>query len=58
VSGKVSVYTYDTGNRLTKATNAAYAYAGPDQVEMVKAGNATLVYGLGDQNGQPWIQSY
>jgi RHS repeat-associated protein len=136
VSGKVSVYTYDGGNRLTKATNAAghtydygydadgnrtsvktdgtqtqnlsfnsanqisnsgetydgagnqtattsnggwsmtynaagqmtqatkgsvtstYTYAGPDQVEMVKAGNATLVYGLADQNNQPWIQSY
>jgi RHS repeat-associated protein len=35
-----------------------YTYAGPDQVEMVKAGNATLVYGLADQNNQPWIQSY
>jgi YD repeat-containing protein len=23
VTGKVSVYTYDTGNRLTQATNAA-----------------------------------
>lgn len=54
--------TYNAAGQMTQAkkgsTTAAYTYAGPDQVEMVKAGNATLVYGLGDQNGQPWIQSY
>jgi RHS repeat-associated protein len=54
--------TYNAAGQMTQATKGSttstYTYAGPDQVEMVKAGNATLVYGLADQNNQPWIQSY
>jgi RHS repeat-associated protein len=54
--------TYNAAGQMTQATKGSttstYTYAGPGQVEMVKAGNATLVYGLPDQNGQPWIQSY
>jgi hypothetical protein len=54
--------TYNAAGQMTQAskgsTTSTYTYAGPDQVEMVKAGNATLVYGLADQNNQPWIQSY
>ena len=54
--------TYNAAGQMTQATEGSttstYTYAGPDEVEMVKAGNATLVYGLADQNNQPWIQSY
>ncbi|MEV5706803.1 RHS repeat-associated core domain-containing protein [Actinoallomurus sp. NPDC052274] len=55
--------TYNAAGQMTSAVNSAktvpYKYAGPDQVEMVRAGySTTLVYGLADQNGQPWIQSY
>jgi hypothetical protein len=44
--------TYNAAGQMTQATQGSttstYTYAGSDQVDMVEAGNATLVYGLAD----------
>ncbi|TDD82759.1 RHS repeat-associated core domain-containing protein [Actinomadura rubrisoli] len=45
--------------QFTKGTTAIpYAYAGPDQTEMVSAKGTTVVYGRPDQSGSAGIDSY
>jgi RHS repeat-associated protein len=54
--------TYNAAGQMTTATKNGtttnYTYAGPDQIELVRAGTNSYVYGLNNQVGQSWIQSF
>jgi RHS repeat-associated protein len=57
--------TYNDAEQFVGASNAgsngpeSLTYAGAGQNEVLSDGSATgMTYGLADQNGQPWIQSY
>ncbi|MGW0215055.1 RHS repeat-associated core domain-containing protein [Micromonospora chokoriensis] len=57
----VSGIGYNAAKQMTTATSTGtttYTYAGTDQVEMTRAGAINLTYGLVDQHGMPWLQSW
>ncbi|MFI5494864.1 RHS repeat-associated core domain-containing protein [Actinoplanes sp. NPDC051859] len=53
---------HNAANQMTNAYgpggNADYAYAGTDQVEVARVGALKLDYGMEDQHGMPWLQSW
>jgi RHS repeat-associated protein len=54
----LSQLDYNTANHMTTAPPDTFGYAGTDQVELTKAGLVSLNYGLEDQYGMPWLQSW
>ncbi|MDG4795817.1 RHS repeat-associated core domain-containing protein [Micromonospora sp. WMMD1082] len=63
----VSGIGYNAAKQMTTATGTGtgtgtgtttYAYAGTDQVELTRAGAINLTYGMNDQHGIPWLQSW
>lgn len=54
----VNPATYNSVKQMVGANAASYDYAGSDQVELVGTAWATLQYGMEDQHGMPWLQSW
>ncbi|AGL13727.1 putative YD repeat-containing protein [Actinoplanes sp. N902-109] len=58
----IGTLSYNAANQLTYAYGpggeANYTYAGTDQVELVRAGTTKLDYGMDDQYGMAWLQSW
>ncbi|WBB79846.1 RHS repeat-associated core domain-containing protein [Micromonospora sp. WMMD882] len=54
----VNPVTYNSIKQMVGANAATYSYAGTDQVELVGTAWATLQYGMEDQHGMPWLQSW
>ncbi|MEV4639382.1 RHS repeat-associated core domain-containing protein [Actinoplanes sp. NPDC049548] len=58
----IGTLSYNAANQMTSAYGpggaADYTYAGTDQVEATRAGAIKLDYGMEDQHGMPWIQSW
>ncbi|UQU65819.1 DUF6531 domain-containing protein [Couchioplanes caeruleus] len=58
----VNPLNYNAANQMTYAYGpggaADYTYAGTDQVEATKVGALKLDYGMEDQYGMPWLQSW
>ncbi|MEU7945043.1 RHS repeat-associated core domain-containing protein [Micromonospora taraxaci] len=57
-SPSVNPLTYNSAKQMTGANAGTYAYAGADQVELVQNASATMQYGIEDQHGMPWLQSW
>ncbi|MFF5173090.1 RHS repeat-associated core domain-containing protein [Micromonospora sp. NPDC000089] len=53
-----STRAYNSANQMTTASGTTYAYAGTDQVELTRAGTTTMQYGMKDQHGMAWLQSW
>jgi len=52
---------FNGAGHMTSASAAAsstYGYAGGDQVELTSLGSISMVYGVEDQHGMPWLQSW
>ncbi|WBB77264.1 DUF6531 domain-containing protein [Micromonospora sp. WMMD882] len=58
----IGTLNYNAAKQLTSTSggggSANYSYAGTDQVELTAAGTTTLRYGIEDQHGMPWLQSW
>lgn len=54
----VNPVTYNSVKQMTGANSGSYSYAGTDQVELVQNTTATMQYGMEDQHGMPWLQSW
>ena len=58
----IGTLTYNAANHMTYAYGpggaANYTYAGSDQVELTQAGTTKLDYGMEDQHGMAWLQSW
>ncbi|WP_243710175.1 RHS repeat-associated core domain-containing protein [Micromonospora sp. KC213] len=50
--------TYNSAKQMVGANSASYGYAGSDQVELTRNATATMQYGMEDQHGMPWLQSW
>ncbi|WP_243706052.1 RHS repeat-associated core domain-containing protein [Micromonospora sp. KC721] len=54
----VNPMTYNSVKQMVGANSASYGYAGSDQVELTRSAVATMQYGMEDQHGMPWLQSW
>ena len=57
-SPSVNPMTYNSVKQMVGANSTTYSYAGTDQVELVQNASATMEYGMEDQHGMPWLQSW
>ncbi|WP_306205014.1 RHS repeat-associated core domain-containing protein [Actinoplanes sp. RD1] len=59
---EIGTLQYNAANQMTYAYgpggSADYTYAGTDQVELATAGTFKLNYGMEDQHGMAWLQSW
>lgn len=59
---QIGSLTYNAADQMTYAYgpggDKTYTYAGTDQVELTTAGNLKLDYGMDDQHGMAWLQSW
>jgi RHS repeat-associated protein len=59
---EIGTLSYNAASQMSSAYGpggqADYTYAGTDQVELTRAGGLKLDYGMEDQYGMPWLQSW
>jgi RHS repeat-associated protein len=50
--------TYNAPGQTATINSQPYAYAGTNQTEATRIAGTTIVYGLNNEHGQPWAQSF